>query len=248
MANILGINLNELGRNELLKKIIAFINDDEQHYLVTPNPEIILAAGKDEELFYILNKADLAPADGFGLKIAGLLSGFNLPRITGADLSLELLKIAQEKKLKTLILNWNQGLSNKIDLETSLYKKFKDLNFKIIDINRDKLLNPEIIEQINIFSPILMFNTLGSPYQEKLIYHNLKKLPSVKLALGVGGAFDFISGRSQRAPKIMRILGIEWLWRLIQQPQRIKRIYNATIVFPFKVIIATIKGENKNKE
>ena len=75
---------------------------------------------------------------------------------------------------------------------------------------------------------------LGAPWQEKFIYHNLPKLPSVKLAIGVGGAFDFLTGKIQRAPKLLRILGLEWLWRLLKQPWRVKRIYNAVIVFPWE--------------
>ncbi|MFA6995180.1 MAG: WecB/TagA/CpsF family glycosyltransferase [Patescibacteria group bacterium] len=240
MANILGINLNELTIDRLIQKIITFLDDGQQHYLVTPNPEIILAAGQDEELFFILNKADVAIADGFGLKITGLLSGFNLPRITGADLSMELLKIAAQKKIKTLILNWTGGLSKKIDIESSLSQKFTDLNFQVLDISRDKFLTPEIIEQIKIFSPTLMFTNLGFPYQEKLLFHNLKKLSSVKLALAVGGTFDFISGKARRAPKIMRQLGLEWLWRLLKQPKRWKRIYNATIVFIGKFLYVNL--------
>ncbi len=238
MVNILGINLSQLQKKELLKKLSYFLNNSsEQHYLVTPNPEIILQAGNDEEFFYILNQADLAPADGFGLKLAAYLTGHCLPRFPGADLTKELLKIAEHNQLKTLILNWENGLSTKSDLENSLIKRFTNLNFKVINISRNKFLAREIIQEIKNFSPILMFVTLGFPDQEKLIYHNLKKLPSVKLALGVGGTFDFLSGKIQRAPKIMRYFGLEWFWRLIQQPTRIKRIYRATVVFMEKFLV-----------
>jgi len=97
MVNILGINLSELRAEEVLEKIENLFSDGRQHYVVTPNPEIILAAQKDEELFYILNKADLAIADGFGLKLVGFFSGLNIPRVTGADLTLKLLKLAAQK-------------------------------------------------------------------------------------------------------------------------------------------------------
>ena len=77
---------------------------------------------------------------------------------------------------------------------------------------------------------------MGAPKQEKWIAENLKKMPDVKLAIGVGGSFDFISGKVQRAPEFMRTLGFEWLWRLIIQPWRIKRIFNAVVVFPWLVL------------
>jgi N-acetylglucosaminyldiphosphoundecaprenol N-acetyl-beta-D-mannosaminyltransferase len=70
---------------------------------------------------------------------------------------------------------------------------------------------------------------LGSPKQEEFIYNNLSKMPSVKLAIGVGGAFDFISGRVKRAPHILQNIGLEWLWRLMIQPKRLKRICKGVV-------------------
>ena len=87
MANILGINLSDLHKDELLKRLEFFLNDKKSHFLVTPNPEIILQASKDEEYFYILNSADVAVADGFGLVLAGILKRKMIPRITGADIT-----------------------------------------------------------------------------------------------------------------------------------------------------------------
>lgn len=240
MVNILGINLSGLSRQDILKKVADFLIGERQHYLVTPNPEIILNAYRDEELFYILNKADLSVADGFGLTLAARLKGRPLPRVTGADLTLDLLQIAQEKNIKIAVLNWRGGLSSHREIEKSLREKYQGLNFLVVDTSRSQALSEPIINQINNFAPVILFNTFGSPYQEKIIYHNLKKFPSVKLALGVGGAFDFITGQITRAPKFMRQLGLEWLWRLAQQPKRWKRIYNATVVFSQKLLKAEL--------
>jgi len=236
MANIFGINLNDLPSNAVTKKISEFLSGQTQHYIVTPNPEIILAAHQDEELFYVLNKASLALADGFGLKIAGFLFGYNLPRLTGADLTVDLLKLASKEGTKTIILNWEKGLSSQEEISSALTIKFPGLDFLVLNIGRDKFLRPETVAKIKEFSPTLLFNNLGFPYQEKLLHHNLKDLPSVKVALAVGGSFDFITGRAQRAPKVWRNLGLEWLWRLIKHPQRAGRIYNATVVFLKKIL------------
>lgn len=240
MANVLGINLSELTLQKVQKKITEFLTDGRQHYLVTPNPEIILQSHKDEELFYILNKADLSLADGFGLKLAGLLAGVKIPRLTGADLSLDLLSLANDQKIKVAVLNWRGGLSPHREIERALNKKYPTLDFLVVDTSRSQPLAADVIRRINDFSPAVLFNTFGSPYQEKIIYHNLKKLPSVKLALGIGGAFDFITGRASRAPKIFRAVGLEWLWRLIKKPKRWKRIYNATAVFTGKLLKARL--------
>jgi len=238
MANILGINLSELRPSESLAQIDLFLKQARQKFLVTPNPEIILKAHQDEEFFYILNKADLILADGFGLKIAAKLFGYKIYRMTGADLTLHLLKKAEIENRKIIILNWENGLSKKPEIENSLKIKYHALEFKIINISRDKFLKPEIIKEINSFAPQILFCNLGFPYQEKVIYHNLNKLNSVKLALGIGGSFDFITEKIKRAPKFLRTCGLEWLWRLFKQPKRIGRIFNATVIFFLKVLKA----------
>ena len=81
----------------------------------------------------------------------------------------------------------------------------------------------------------LFLCNFGAPYQEKFI--NSLKNDILWVAMGVGGSFDYVTGKTKRAPKIMRIFGLEWLWRLILQPKRIKRIINAVIIFPIKVIL-----------
>ena len=94
----------------------------------------------------------------------------------------------------------------------------------------------EIIAKINAFQPTLLFVAFGAPAQELWIARNLPKLKTVKVAMGVGGAFDFISGKRKRAPKFMQKIGCEWLWRLVLEPKRFRRILNAVIVFPFLII------------
>jgi N-acetylglucosaminyldiphosphoundecaprenol N-acetyl-beta-D-mannosaminyltransferase len=240
MANVLGINLSDLPAAAAKEKAAEFLNSPTQHYIVTPNPEIILKSHQDEELFYILNKADLSIADGFGLKVAGWLAGLSIPRLAGADLTLYLLSLAEKEGTKAVVLNWRGGLSTKTDIRKALNQKYPGLDCLVIDASRSQPLDPKIISRLNDFAPSLLFNTFGSPYQEKVIYHNLKKLPSVRLALGVGGAFDFITTKARRAPKAFRKAGLEWLWRLIKQPKRWKRIYNATAVFMAKLCKARL--------
>jgi N-acetylglucosaminyldiphosphoundecaprenol N-acetyl-beta-D-mannosaminyltransferase len=93
-----------------------------------------------------------------------------------------------------------------------------------------------ILEKIRAASPRMLFVAFGAPNQELWIARNLAKMPSVKVAMGVGGAFDFIAGKQKRAPQIFRSLGLEWLYRLMREPRRIVRIINAVVVFPFLVI------------
>jgi N-acetylglucosaminyldiphosphoundecaprenol N-acetyl-beta-D-mannosaminyltransferase len=239
MANILGINLSDLELSKLLERLDFFLKDEKSHFLVTPNPEIILQASHNEEYFYILNSADVAIADGFGLVLAGLLQGKKIPRITGSDLTPLLLNKAEQENIKTLIINWSQGLSSAQDIKDTLKVKWPKLIFEVLDTDKKDTLSEIETSKINNFAPRLIFVTLGAPYQEKLIGHELKNWKSVKLALAVGGSFDFITNKIKRAPKLIRSLGMEWFWRLIKQPKRFKRIWRATFIFVIKMVIRT---------
>lgn len=232
--NILGINISTLKKNEVLEKIEEFLSDGKQHQIATPNPEIILKALQDEELFYILNNADLAVPDAMGVKIAGWLYGKNLKRITGADLVKDILKLAEDKNLKAVIFNWKKSISDSEEIKTAINKIFPCLNLMVETVGQE--WKNYDWQKINEFVPAVVFTNSGASYQEKFVFHGLKKIPSAKLGMGVGGSFDFLTGKIARAPLIMRYIGLEWLWRLILEPWRIKRIYNAIFVFSFKFI------------
>ena len=242
MLNILGINISTQNKKQVLAQIQSFLKDKKPRYIVTPNPEIILEAGHNEEFFYIVNNADLAIPDGIGLKFAAWLMGKNIQRITGADLVKDILKIAQDQKLNIGILNWKNSLSSKEDIEKILKDKYPKLNFKIFELEKNKNFKLENCLKIKNWKLEIALVALGAPHQEKFIYHNFidKKLNidncSLKIGIGIGGSLDFLTGTAKRAPKPMRLIGLEWLWRLILQPKRIKRIYNATIKFSFKFL------------
>ncbi len=235
--NILGINISNLGRGQVLEKIENYLARGGQRQIVTPNAEIILEAiGHDEELFFILNKADLAVLDGSGPQLAALAIGHFIKRYPGADLLKDILALAEKRAKRVAVFNWRHGLSSAQEIRQALKKKYPKLEITVFEVERQAVLAKHLLAQAGDFKPDIIFSTLGAPRQEKFIYHNLRKLPSAKLGMGVGGAFDFLTGRIRRAPKILRIIGLEWLWRLIKQPWRIKRIYQAVIVFPCKFL------------
>lgn len=102
-----------------------------------------------------------------------------------------------------------------------------------------------IIEKINLFSPTMLFVALNHPRAQKWIAENLTKMPSVKLAIGVGGAFDYLSGKTKRASSKWQN-SFEWLFRLIRQPRRWKRIYSAAVLFPWRIFMSVLKkGDSK---
>lgn len=236
MANILGINTGQANWAETQRALHDFYQDNHSHYLVTPNPEIILNAQTDEELFYILNQADLSLTDGFGVKIAAKLSGQNLTRITGADLLPYLLKEADEKQRRLTIINRRDGLSSAEDIATYLKNKYPHLKYQIIDSPRQNQPSAIDLAAINNFRPNLLICLLGSPEQEKYLFHVRLNIRNISISAGLGGAFDFLTGKIQRAPLAFRNMGLEWLWRLFQQPRRWRRIWRATAIFSAKII------------
>jgi len=230
---ILGVKIDNLDRKEILEKIEEFLEDNKQHYIVTPNPEFLVKAQSDKEFKKILNKADLSVPDGIGLVFASWFLGQPIKeRTAGVDLMEEICKKAAQEKWPVLLLGAEKGVAEKA--VENLRKKYKGL--KIIEI-RTVLEMTSFCKRTSFQGLSLLFVALGAPYQEKFIYNNLKKMPSVKLAIGVGGAFDFISGKTLRAPKFLRLIGLEWLWRLILQPWRIRRIFRAVIKFPWLVVL-----------
>lgn len=163
-------------------------------------------------------------------------------RIAGVDLMEKICEKASQKNWKVYLLGGERGIAK----NTAEILKNKYLNLNIAGAesggefpnqNFQEIENfHKIISKIQIANPDILFVACGAPKQDFFIQQILPELPSVKLAMGVGGAFDFISGKVKRAPLIFQDMGIEWLWRLFNQPWRLMRIFKATVFFAYKVI------------
>ena len=223
---ILGVKIDNLTIEEAFQKIEGFLEDGQQRYIVTPNPEFLIKAQQDREFRRILNQADLAVADGIGLIFASWFLGQSLKgRITGVDLMEGICQRAVQKKWLIYLFGAVEGVAERtVD---NLKEKYPGLQVKVWQSDSQQEISPR---------PIILFVALGAPKQEKWIVQNLEKMSLVKLAVGVGGTFDFISGQVRRAPKFLQRLGLEWLWRLFYQPWRIKRIFNAVVKFPWLIL------------
>ncbi|MBU4368656.1 WecB/TagA/CpsF family glycosyltransferase, partial [Patescibacteria group bacterium] len=195
-------------------------------------------AQKDAEFREIINNADLVVPDGFGLILASKIihrkNGLT-ERISGIDLIDEIIKNFG-RDYKIFLLGGKESVA-KLAAE-KLKERFPDIKIAgFFSGDAGEAGDSATVSAINQAKPDILFIAFGAPKQEKWIARNLKKIPSVRLAIGVGGAFDIISGKIKRAPRWMRRLGLEWLWRLIQEPRRIGRIYNATIKFIWLVLM-----------
>jgi len=236
---ILGIKVDNLSRAEILEKVKVFLSEDNFHQIATINPEFILEAQKDAEFKNVLNNCDLNVADGVGLRFAFWRNGEKLKaRIAGADMMDEILYRAEKNNHNIFLAANNGGLSTWEETRDAILKRYPGLK-----IGGSNLEKNSARYELQITDYAIVFCNFGAPYQEKFL-HSLKSLKNskIKLGIGVGGSFDYLTGKIRRAPKFARRCGLEWLWRLIQQPKRFKRIFRAIIIFPIKIIFSAKGG------
>lgn len=225
---ILGIRIDNLTKKEILTKITGFLNEKKFHQIATINPEFILEAQENVEFKNVLNNCTLNIADGFGIKLAFWRFSKHLKcRIAGADLLREILIIANKKKLRLFLAINKDGLSSFEEIKKNILNIYPQLEINGGDFEKNNL---------NYIQPIynILLCNFGAPYQEMFL--NIQKDAIISLAMGVGGSFDFMTGKIRRAPVFMQRIGLEWLWRLIYQPKRLPRILHATILFPLKIL------------
>lgn len=237
-VDILGVEIDDLTAEQAMAQALQNLQTGKKTFIATPNPEMLVLARQDTKFKDILNSADIKISDGAGLKIGARILGWNLKnRVTGTDLMEKLCAASAERGYKIYLF----GAQNGIAREAAKRLNTKFVQLKIAGAEYGGLMddwdNRVIIEHINAVAPDILFVALGQGKQEKWIAENLKELSSIKLAMGVGGAFDFFAGRLPRAPRWMRMAGLEWLWRLFREPKRYKRIFNAVIVFPWYCLI-----------
>lgn len=231
-AELLGLNIDTFGFEEAVNRAKILIDGRKVSQIVTINPEMFETAQKDNDFTNIIKEADMVIPDGVGVKIALKLNGVNTERIPGIDFAYRLLEEAAINNIPAAIIGAKEEVVTKaVD---NLIKKINGLNIVYCHNGYFEDDN-KIYEEINLKSPKLILVALGSPRQERFIY-NAKKVLKPALMIGIGGSLDVWSGNIKRAPKLFRIIGMEWLYRTITQPSRIKRIFPTLPVFLIKSI------------
>lgn len=239
---VAGVPVDPLTFDQAATRAVELLSDGCQHLVVTPNPEMAVLADRDPSFRKILESSDLALADGFGLRLAARLEGERIPEtITGVVFTLILASIAEQENCSVYLLGGGKGIAERAakGLKDN-YPKLKiagaEHGGKIRWIAGAWQEERDLVSRIASAKPDILLVALGHGKQERWIRHHLERLPGVKIAIGVGGTFDFLAGEVWRAPHMVRALHLEWLWRLIIQPWRAPRIFEATFVFLWMVL------------
>lgn len=230
-VKVCGVNINNLTMEESIRRVEEFLKEDGLKKIYTPNTEIVMIAKDDDKLKKLLNSGDLIIPDGIGLIYGSKIRKKPLKeRVTGFDLSVEILKIANEKSYSLYLLGGKDGVAKtacqniKKDYPNIRIAGYHHGYFKGVhtgDRASDEELN--IVKDINKSKADILFVGLGFPKQEAWINAYKSGLDTVKVAIGNGGTMDILSGNAKRAPEIYQKLGLEWFYRLIKEPSRIKR-------------------------
>ena len=250
-GEILGIKVSITSKEEVLNFVNSRLESKEKFYIVTPNPENLLLATKDWLLEKSIRRSDLSVPDGIGLKFAmKFLHNRDIQIVKGRELFLDILKIADNRKLRVFLFGGQHGEQEKA--KEILAKSYTNVVFKTHHYSpqynnkgqpaskADRKLHKNIKSTIKLFEPDLIFVAMNTPKQEKWIYRNFFRITNANGAMTVGGTYNYIAGNIKMPPRWMEKLGLEWLCRLIQEPRRIKRIINAVIAFPITVFLAKL--------
>ncbi|KAF0244913.1 MAG: WecB/TagA/CpsF family glycosyltransferase, partial [bacterium] len=222
-VTITGIPIDNLSQKEALETIDRYINQKQKNRLmVVVNASKLVLAQEDKELRQIILSADIVTADGMSVVWASNFLGKPLKeRVTGIDTFENLVEMAAQKGYSVYFLG------AKPDVVEALVKHYQENlpNLKIAGYHDGYFgSNEDVIDDVKKASPDILFVAMGSPRQEKWQSVNLTKL-AVPFTIGVGGSFDHITGFSRRAPKWMQQSGLEWLYRLAQEPGRLWQRY-----------------------
>jgi len=221
-VTILGIPFDNMTRKEFLKELYKRMNRKQKTFLVTANPEIVMYAQENKDYYELLMQADYIAPDGIGIVKASHTLGTPIKeRVPGFELMLGLLEIADMEKKNVYFIGAKEEI---IELTIEKIKQeWPHINIVGYHHGYFNHADPEMINKVKETEPDMVFVAFGFPRQEKWISNYLSQVSS-GIAVGVGGSFDVLSGKTKRAPRLVQSFHIEWLYRLIRQPSRYKRM------------------------
>jgi N-acetylglucosaminyldiphosphoundecaprenol N-acetyl-beta-D-mannosaminyltransferase len=238
--SILGVRVDSLPARNLIEVLDGFVAGGWPRHVVTVNPEFLVQARRAPVFRDVLNSADLALADGVGLVWAARLLGFgSLVRNPGVEAVEGLAALCASKGYRMFLLGAGPGVAE----ETGRVLAARHPGFHAAGCYGGSPSPAEqqaIIDVVRAARPHILLVAYGAPHQDLWIRQNLDVL-GVPLCIGVGGTFDYLSGRVPRAPGWMRRAGLEWLFRLARQPWRWRRMLRLP-VFVLLVLHERLRG------
>ena len=234
--SLLGVPLDALTMQQAVARLREMLTGAASCHVMTPNSEMLVEASRNAAFKALLNRTALNVPDSAGLLWMARWTGQRLPeRVAGVDL-VQRLCAELDTSFSVFLLGGAPGVAEKAAeiLRASNPQLHIAGTYAGSPSDADV---PAIIDRINAAKPHLLLVAYGAPKQDLWIDKHLRNLPSVRVAMGVGGTFDFLAGTRKRAPVFFQQLSLEWLWRLGREPRRLKRIVTAVVVFPWLVLV-----------
>ncbi|MGG4407201.1 WecB/TagA/CpsF family glycosyltransferase [Niallia taxi] len=246
-VNLFNIDFDNFSFDDLSSYIKEAIYNREPRYIVTCNVDHIIKLTKEEEFLNVYNKADAVVADGVPVVWASKLLKKPLKqKVSGSDIIPMLGKDFEKNKFKLFFLGAAEGVAEQA-------KKNLEIEFPGLEVvgcyspsygfEKNESENIEIIRMIKAANPDILFVGVGAPKQEVWINKYYKEY-NVPVSIGVGATFDFLAGNVKRAPIILQNIGLEWAWRLCQEP---KRLWKRYLVDDSKFLLLLFKELKKSK-
>lgn len=267
-TNVAGVLVDNLSKREVLEKIDSLIKSGQNSYIVTPYSELILFAMKNLEYRKVLNDAAISIPDGIGVlwaaKFLSLRANNSLQvvgqllctlaailfnpeylrtvikeRITGSRLVYDIATLAAKNNYSLALVGGEENVAKKAS------EKLQALNpgLKISLAVSDEAFDDQMVQKVGTSNSDILLIAYSPPKQEMWLSQNIQKL-NVRVGIGLGGTFDYLAEKRSPAPEFLHYIGLEWLWRLITQPYRIKRMWNAVPVFVWEVLRYKLSNSN----
>jgi len=245
---ILGVPFDTVAIDEAIARSRTALAGDRLFHVVTAGPEFVMASRARPDFAAVLERSDLSLPDGMGIVIAAkILRTPGLHRIPGMEYLERLLAVCVNDGVGVFFYGAMPGVAQAAAAQ--LIRRHPGLRVAGIESGwRGWLRVPDryVAWKIRRSRARVLLVALGAPDQELWLDRHRSRLGDVRLAIGVGGAFDFWSGRIRRAPVVFQKLGFEWAWRLLQEPRtRWRRIATAVVAFPAAVLRDKLKGGSR---